>query len=473
MKFLKLTLAVFCCLFARNVQAQEMWGIANSNYAGTMGMRLNPAGMAFLPAKFEISILSGDVFLQNNYVYFAHGSRPYRKMLNGTLSDTDIRDHYTTNDKNAFAHLLLNGPSAIVRLNNFAVGIHAGVRADVSVRDVDYRLAKFIYEGTDFVSQQQLDLTAARFKANALGMAEVGLSAAQQMDQGFGDKLSIGVTVNYLMGMDGLYINNGNLDYRFDDQSYLAVADVNTQMGYALPADGATNYTRIRGRGVSTTIGFEYVKNYKQRAYDKGRGKNREKKYDYRFGASVIDAGYVNFNTQTKVYDYSNRQFVWSGFDTTAITGVNNAAEVVSDKIFDNPAAGLTARTYKAGTPTAVSAQFDYSVSPSVYVNASVIHPVALSANSVRRPAQVSVTPRYERRQFEVAMPVSLYEYNTLRAGLAVRLGPLVLGSDYLNSMTGISEFNGFDFYFGLKFMSDGWGKGGKRKRGTDYCPAY
>jgi hypothetical protein len=351
------------------------------------------------------------------------------------------------------------------------VGIHAGLRGDVSVRDVDYRLAKFIYEGTDFTPQQQLDLRAGRFKANALGMAEVGISAAQQMDYSAGDKLSVGMTINYLMGMDGMYVHNSNLNYRFEDQHYLAVADVTLQAGYALPADGGGNFAHVRGRGVSTTLGFIFVKNYNERGYEKAQLKS-VKKYDYRFGASLVDVGFVNFNTQTKVYDYSNRSFVWSGFDTTAISGVNEAAAIVSDKIFDNPSAGLTARRYKTGTPMAVSAQFDYSISPSVYVNASILHPLAFSEHMVRRPAQVSLTLRYERRLIEVSMPVSLYEYKLMRAGLAVRLGPLVLGSDYVNSMSGISEFNGFDFYFGIKFLSDGWGKV-KKQKGVDYCPVY
>jgi len=49
--------------------AQELMGISNSNFAGNMGIFMNPSSIVMAPYKSEFNILSGDVFLDNNYIY--------------------------------------------------------------------------------------------------------------------------------------------------------------------------------------------------------------------------------------------------------------------------------------------------------------------------------------------------------------------------------------------------------------------
>lgn len=90
----------------------------------------------------------------------------------------------------------------------------------------------------------------------------------------------------------------------------------------------------------------------------------------------------------------------------------------------------------------------------------------------MNREKQIAITPHYEIRKFEASLPISFYEYKVFRFGVAVRYGVLVLGTDYLNSILGIAEFNGADIYFGIKYACDkngGKRRGGKRK----HCPAY
>ena len=53
-----------------------MNGIAHSNFAGNMGIEMNPASIATMPYRFEFNILSGDVFFQNYYIYFPASDIP-------------------------------------------------------------------------------------------------------------------------------------------------------------------------------------------------------------------------------------------------------------------------------------------------------------------------------------------------------------------------------------------------------------
>jgi hypothetical protein len=68
------------------------------------------------------------------------------------------------------------------------------------------------------------------------------------------------------------------------------------------------------------------------------------------------------------------------------------------------------------------------------------------------RPAQLSVTPRYETQYFEVNLPVSLYDFRYPRMGVAARIWFLTLGTDNLLGFLNLTDFTGFDLYVSVKF---------------------
>ena len=101
--------------------------------------------------------------------------------------------------------------------------------------------------------------------------------------------------------------------------------------------------------------------------------------------------------------------------------------------------------------PTAASMQVDVNIKNNFYVNASVIQRLPLNELSILRPNQFSLTPRYEKRKFEVSMPLSLYDYDKVALGLAVRYGILTIGTDRLGIYTGLFDSTGFDLFFSIK----------------------
>src|SRR4051812_19109176 len=81
-------LCIIFFTFSIGVYGQEMWGIANSNYAGNMGMHLNPASMVGAPYKYEINLVAGDFFFDNNYLNWNN----FSDMLS---SHGVVHDNYT------------------------------------------------------------------------------------------------------------------------------------------------------------------------------------------------------------------------------------------------------------------------------------------------------------------------------------------------------------------------------------------
>jgi hypothetical protein len=108
--------------------------------------------------------------------------------------------------------------------------------------------------------------------------------------------------------------------------------------------------------------------------------------------------------------------------------------------------------------PAAFSLQGDYAFTGNVFLNATLIQRFPGGALVPARGNLVALTPRFEHRWFSVSVPLSLYNWQDFRIGLAARLGFLVVGSDHLLSWVGQRDWYGTDAYIALKInpFSDG-----------------
>ncbi|MGE5424539.1 MAG: hypothetical protein ACM3N9_04195, partial [Syntrophothermus sp.] len=67
--FLAPLLLLFFTFFSEHLNGQDMLGTTLGNYSGVNGLQLNPSLMHSSKTYLDINILSGDVFLENNYLY--------------------------------------------------------------------------------------------------------------------------------------------------------------------------------------------------------------------------------------------------------------------------------------------------------------------------------------------------------------------------------------------------------------------
>lgn len=75
------------------------------------------------------------------------------------------------------------------------------------------------------------------------------------------------------------------------------------------------------------------------------------------------------------------------------------------------------------------------------YVNLSVIQRVPLGKYSIRRANQIAITPRFESRRIEIALPVSYYELFRPRVGLSFRYNIFTIGTDMISPLMGITIY--------------------------------
>jgi hypothetical protein len=458
-----------CCFEAR---AQEMFGISNSNFAGNMGMGLNPSLFVGSPYLKEFNIISGDLFIDNDYVYLKRRSSFIINSLQGeSIPEERVLDYYDSRTKNAYGNVFLRGPSYIKNNDNFSWGVHTALRWGMSATDVPFHVAKFIKDGFDYSPQHDIRYVSTPFRSATMLWGELGGTYGRKLMEERNKKYLAGaITIKLIAGFDGATAILNDFDYMVPSSDTLIVYNATGEYTHAV-ADGDKTLEKpfaFRGYGAGVDIGFTYYRGKVHGAGDCNETAENLKKYKYRLGFSIIDLGLVMFNKQTKVFSFDNASTVWPGIDTTKFNSISAMDTNISYHFFGLPYESQTGNKVSIYLPTALSMQFDYCVMPRFYANLSIVQAVPLSKYAIVRASQISVTPRYETRNFEVALPFTFYEYTTPHLGLAFRYRFFVLGTDRLGSFTGLWNTTGYDVYFGIKFnVCQLKSQGGK----TPFCP--
>jgi len=452
---------------------QEMFGSTLGNYSGVNGLQLNPSSMAESKAYLDINLLASDVFVQNNFLYL--DKNEYR-LINFFKSGvalpshreqygTELRNFYTYNNENKrdlYLQLRINGPGAMLVYGNHAFAISTGVRSVISAKNVPYEIANFAYLGLNYLPQQNINYKDNRpFKAGELTWAEIGISYAYTFYARNLKKITAGITIRRLFGYSGFYLKGNRTDYIVPNDSTISVSNFNGQVGYSLPVDydknGVWNDKLITGHGFSGDIGVTYTRlsEIYSEDYFTTLCSQQYNDYLYRLGIALIDIGAIRFNTHAEKYSFDDQSSYWSDVDIIHFRSIHQLMDTISYKFYGDNKASYRGSSFIMWLPSALSIQFDYHYSRNWYVNASLIYGFDLSPASVSRPSEIAITPRYENRDFEASLPVSLYDWDKLRIGLALRYYYVTIGTEKLGQFFRISNFTGLDLYVALHFFID------------------
>jgi hypothetical protein len=434
-------------MFGKSVSAQEMWGISNSNFSGHMGLFLNPSHIVGAPYQYEINVAALDQFAENTFLYLPLDE----KIIYLPFSDeVRKRNNFYTNSngfQNGFSHELIIGPGYIRNKNNFAWGIHSAFRSGLSVTGISPELALLRYE--NFNTEVLNDtMYSTSFTSAYTSWYEVGGSYGKVFRENEMNLFKYGVNVNLLIGQGGYFYKEDGMDFTSLDSSQIVLHRMNTTYGHT-----ATNSNKsvfgLRGLGLGTTVGVTYIKEPNRGAFDCNMSNDRQRKYKYRIGFSLIDLGMIRYfddATESNVSIQSN--YTLSGVDSFSVNSFQDL-----DTVLLNAGGTIEEKDFSIWLPLALSVQFDYQLRPNLFANASVVNRIHFFENQVARGNQAAVSVRYERRRLEGNINFSLFEWNKPAMGVGLRYRFLVIGTDRLLELAGISDSPSYNIYFGLKFQ--------------------
>ena len=447
---------------------QEMLGSVFSTYGGINSAQINPAFITGSKTYIDINIISANAFLVNNWAYIPKEDEDSWEVVR---SDSVVPKygkyqyngfytyHKDTKPKNLAQSVRIMGPSVMLQTGEHAFGLSIQSRMITSGQNIPYEIPIFIYEGLTYKPLQNIVFDNDNFNFSSLVWTEISASWGYDFHRFYKSKLSFGLNAKLILGHEGAYSINRNAKYIIYEPETIEFFNYDAEYGMALPMDYNSkepNYQGplVRGYGLGIDAGFVFTR-LKSRFPPANRGKICSKPYEeylYRIGFSLLDIGGVSFNQNAQKHNFDNVKVYWAEFDTVEFHSLNIGMEQLSQAFYGDPHKSKTADEISIGLPAAVSLQFEGNFYKNTYIAALWIQPVQFNARQVRRPSQISIVPRYENSLFALSLPLTLLQYEYLSLGAAIRLGPLTVGTERLGVLVGVSDIDGMDIYFSLKF---------------------
>ncbi len=431
---------------------QESIGVVLDNYQPLQGLKLNPSAIVDQKPWLSVQIIGAHTYGRNNAAFLNQSTYINRAE---EVSFNENRNKYS-----GYSDVEIDGLGASISLGNYAIAIHSGARVIANAKGIPGELANVINDETNTPADGTYNSNFARAKGMAWG--QVGVTVGKVLFNKGEHYITGGLTVNRLFGFGNanLIINNANVN----------IANGNATLNNLDGKYSYANFSLNAGRGWGTSFGLTYKKMKDEVSYYTPHSTLYNcgtVNYKYKIGVSLIDVGYINFKNEAQAANF-NEEMTTEELEAIYEEG--------SDATL-NPS-----RTFNTSLPTAISGQFDYNVNDYIYLNASVIQKITVpSFYGAERDNLLALSARYESKWFGVGLPITLQNYKHPQIGLALRMGPLSVGTDHILPLFVPTDIYAADVYAVLRFnimKSPGCRKPKPKKQKTTrykkvYCPAW
>ena len=449
--------------------AQQNLGIRNGNYAGVQTVGLNPSSIADSKLKWDINMFSLSTVYDNTFLYIPRDSLHifgFKNIIYDIINEKQFYTHFNPQNPNELYQVTFSnevlGPSFMMSVGKHAaIGFTTAQRTYGNINNITGHFGQnaFAYlQEQDLWNQTFHDSTT---RVNAMGWLEYGLSYANLLYAEGKNKLKAGITLKYLQGIAGAYINHTNINYNIANANSFTFTNTSVDYGrtdYNSLIDGQGINDFINGHGWGGNVGVTYVR--MKELYDENSEQmvdENKNDYVYRIGLSVIDIGSIKFDKNSSAYHLDAANATYSDWKQQRIYNNAYLDKTLSAVFYQNDSTkSLTSDHFHMKLPSAISLQADWNVYKNFFVNATIVKNLnGKNGNAVTRPDVYSITPRYEKKLYEVSIPVSLIYYGHWqpRIGLAARFGWFFIGGDALGGLLKLNDFEGADFYMGVHFF--------------------
>ena len=434
---------------ASNLSAQKYLGLSNSNYSGVYGSQYNPAKLTDEKVKVAVNLVSFNGLVNNDYYKF--------KNLNsfGGFTLDELGNGASHNGGNG---ALINlgivgevlGPSFQFTVNNkLGFGFSSRARIFGQGKNINSAFLDALNGnlGTDNPGLANIPLVDnTGFGINTTALTDLGVKGAYAVIDNNDLKLSLGASVKLYKGagLNRFESNGHNLIYNNNPSNpTISATNINWDLYTNLnPEKSLNDYGFGDFFGGATGFGGDFGA---ELTLKEASG---DKPYFLKFGASVNDIGAIKYNDIRKL----------------SIRGAGSAIDPAKIDIFDLNATAdylrsrgynttLTTSSVSQGLPTNLNLYADYAITKRFFVSANgLINLANTNSTNPYYHSFVGLVPRFESKWVDVSVPLTYnFMSQDFKPGLALRLGPLSIGSDDLKIL--FTESKGANIYAGLGFI--------------------
>lgn len=447
------------------LHSQDLPGYNSSNYSGVNGIDVNPANVVNSRYKVDVNLAGVSIAAYNNYVGLKRSA--LKKDQYGhyyAFDDTAFSDNYLSVRNNSMAKSVYIAnqiylPSVLVSINQKnAIALSSKVRTLVNIDGVDPDLATLIYHSLDYPSLWITNLHNDNLSVQTMTWAEYGLTYGHVFRDEGPHFFKAGITVKYVQGLQAAYAHIKNLDYQFTNDTTLSLFHSEVSYGHSTNFENDKNnygFDPVSNPSFAFDFGavYEWRPDWQSYKYDMDGETNLwrkdKNKYKLKVGLSVTDLGWVKFKKGTYSHDFTADINFWNlhQFDNIA------SVEQYDSTLRANFTMKSSDKYFKMDLPLAVSAQVDYQIWKDFYVNLTPYWSPRLKNNNekVHDISMISLTPRYDYKWAGIFIPVSYDAMGNTKVGVALRAGPIIIGTSSLGPWITKKDIYGADAYCMLK----------------------
>lgn len=462
-----LFLVLFLSSLSKFSTAQDFLGYSNSNYAGVTGTDLQPASVVDSRFKIDVSVLGFSYAFYNDYAgikkkAFQHSGGIFPGNY-PAFQDPDFAQNYlirqnTPQSKSLYIANQFYVPSFLISINSKnAFALKWKIRSMVNLDGVSNDLAALISSKLNYPDLFKVKLHNENLSIQSMSWAEYGATYGHVFTNPGQHFFKAGATLKLIQGLQAAYMKINDLNYEFTTDTTLSL--FHTEVSYGHSANFDVNQNQIQYKYVSKpTVGFdlgvvyEWRPDYEDYKYEMDGEtdlyRKDKNKYKLRVGISLLDVGRVTFKKAERSRDFVADVNLW---DITKIdfSNINNFDDTLQARF----AVKSSSSTFQMNLPTTLSAQIDYNLYKDFYINLTPYYAFRFKNKETRIHdiTTISLTPRWDHKWFGVFIPLSYDELRNAKVGLALRAGPLVLGTNNLAPLVTNTDIYGMDIYFMLK----------------------
>ncbi|MFA8450126.1 MAG: DUF5723 family protein [Bacteroidales bacterium] len=446
------------------LKAQDMIGLTSSNYSGISGAMINPSSLSFMKTRMDIRILGNQTFGFNTAYYIPAKDNKGLGFINTPLpvygSQKENYIYYNNKDqKQLYIDQRILGPAFSLTYKKHTIGFSTQFRAMATSDKIPYELPIIQYEGLKYKDLHNIRFSDFEFSAATQAWAEFALSYSYVVHSSFANRIAVGASLKLLKGNTGAYLENQNVNFFIGNDTTIYINNLIAKAGYSSPLhlDSKTydSDPTFKGSGVGLDIGFTYMN--AKRAYEINTFRKRQCEipyddYNFKFGVSILDIGAITYNQNARAHFYDGVSAKWKD-PKISFDSFNGLFHTFDTLFYGKNGAGnsVVAEKITIGLPTALSIQGDIHINKNWYTSVLYTQPIKLYKYSLTRPAFMGITPRYETRNFEAGIPLSLLSYTYPQVGMYMRFGFFTIGTEQLLNFLGWNNLNGANIYFSFK----------------------
>jgi hypothetical protein len=446
----KLLIIAFSLLTASQSHAQQMLGIATSNWSGIAGSYLNPANIGDSRTRFELDLFGVNFGVDNTL-----GRVNLNNAINGSASGSGIFD-YANNQKfnMLFPVADVRLPGIMASFGKNTVAFSTRVRAVNQFNNFDKTFYQVVTNPPTSVTAAPLvDIQSDNFNWTMHMWSEMRLSYARVLYDKGQHFVKAGVTVSRLGGI-GYLSTIGSIHAQYNPNNGTLTSthsDIRLQTNIQDTANKLpTNFNEVMDQFLNAKggngWGFDIGAVYEWRTEDEVTGDQSSNQYKLRASIAINDIGGIRYNNSRGAHvtgngTMSGGEMADQSTNYTDFTSYANSHGYYLDD--------TAPRTTTVKLPTNMIVGLDYHAISHLYVNGLFIMNMAnrnVFGTSVYN--QVTITPRWDTKWFSAALPLTYNTMSGTKVGVGMRVGGFIFGSDDMLMFFGGSHY-GMNFYVG------------------------